>query len=83
MAPAGGGDAHSCAWPEMGSSHQLDAWPRWLRSALLCLAGVTVHEPGGQRGCYGAFSWLVGLTLCDSERRWYCENLVSLGPGLP
>lgn len=38
---------HSCAWPGVGSSNQLFAWP-WL--AQLGLAGVAVHEPGGQRG---------------------------------
>lgn len=40
-----------------------------LCSALLCLAGVMVHEPGGQRGWHGTFPWLVGVTFCDSKLR--------------
>lgn len=55
----------------------------WLRSALLCLAGVAVHEPGGQRGWHGTLHWLVRATFHDSKLRRYCENLVSLGPSLP
>lgn len=50
MAPAGGGDTHSCAWPGWAAQASCMHGHSWLHSALLCLAGVTVHEPGGQKG---------------------------------
>lgn len=50
----------------------------WFHSALLCLAGVDTCM-----NLVGPLPWLVGLTFCDSELKRCCENLVSLGSGLP
>lgn len=38
----------------------------WLGSAVLGLAAVVVHEPGGVEGWQGTFSWPAELT-CDPK----------------
>lgn len=71
---------HGLGWAAPTSWVHGHGWPR---SALLRLAGVTVHELVGKGWSLWYFRWLVGLTVCDSKLRRCCENLVSLGPGLP
>lgn len=58
MAQAGGGACtavHGLGWAAQTSCVHGHGW---LSSALLGLAGVAVHEPGGVEGWHGTFSWL-------------------------